>query len=152
MAKKPVIAIDGYKQLRRDVKAAGTHAVDMLKAANREAAGIVADEARPKIPFRSGELVGTLRWSGTQRGGFVRMGSKAVPYAGPVHFGWPGRPNRQKGWRGGPIRPNPFLYAAADKRVDEVIEVYERYLRRGGPLQKLQYRAGGRTFRRGRHS
>jgi hypothetical protein len=152
MAKKPLITVDGYKELRRDLRAVGQHGIDMLKAANKKAAGIVADDARPKIPYRTGTLVGTLRFSGTQRGGYVRMGSKAVPYAGPIHFGWPGRPNVTKGWRGGPIRPNPFLYDAADRRVDDVIDVYEQFLARGGPLAKLQYRVGGRKIRRGRHS
>jgi len=74
------------------------------------------------------------------RGGVVRMGRKAVPYAGPVHFGWPNRPNAAKGWRGGPIRPNPFLYEAMDKRVGEVMAIYSKYLETLPTSRKLGYR------------
>lgn len=35
--------------------------------------------------------------------------------------------NRQKGRvRGGPIRPNPFLYRALDQRIDEVVDIYDK--------------------------
>lgn len=33
---------------------------------------------------------------------------------------------RKRGVRGGPIRPRPFLYEAADARVDEVFAAYEK--------------------------
>ena len=89
---------------------------------------MVADTARPEIPVRSGRLTGTLRTTGTMRGGVVRMGRKAVPYAGPIHFGWPNRPAPARGWRGGPIAPNPFLYEAMDKRVGDVMDTYMAYL------------------------
>jgi hypothetical protein len=39
-----------------------------------------------------------------------------VPYAGPIHFGWPARN----------IRPNPFIYQVLDSRRDEVLKLYER--------------------------
>jgi len=70
-------------------------------------------------------LAGSIRTTGTKTGGYVRAGSrKAVPYAGPVHFGWPTRPNPAKGWRGGPIRPNPFLYDALDARREQVQDMF----------------------------
>jgi hypothetical protein len=152
VAKKPYIEVFGYRELAKDLVDAGDYAVDRLKAANKAAADIVAGAARPAIPVRSGRLIGTLRTSGTKTGGFVRMGTRAIPYAGPIHFGWPSRPNRAKGWRGGPIKPNPFLYDAMDRRIDEVLSAYTEFIIRGGPLEKLRYRTSGQTFRRGRHS
>ena len=41
-------------------------------------------------------------------------GRKAVPYAGPIHFGWPARN----------IEPQPFLYDALDDKADEVAHLY----------------------------
>lgn len=118
----------GYRELKRDLRRMGDEAIAELKRVNKEAADMVADTARPEIPVRSGRLKGTLRTTGTMRGGVVRMGRKAVPYAGPIHFGWPSRPAPARGWRGGPIAPNPFLYEAMDKRVGDVMDTYMAYL------------------------
>ena len=128
MPVRPQLELVGYRELRRDLRKLGDEAIAGLKEVNKEAADIVATAARPMVPVRSGRLKGTLRTTGTTRGGIVRMGRKAVPYAGPIHFGWPSRPNPAKGWRGGPIEPNPFLYDAMDRRVPEVMAAYMAYL------------------------
>jgi len=137
---RPQLELVGYRQLKKELRQLGDEAVASLKQTNKEAADLVADTARPDIPVRSGRLKGTLRTTGTMRGGVVRMGRKAVLYAGPVHFGWPNRPNAAKGWRGGPIRPNPFLYEAMDKRVGEVMAIYSKYLETLPTSRKLGYR------------
>jgi len=137
---RPQLELVGYRQLKKELRQLGAEAVASLKQTNKEAADLVADTARPDIPVRSGRLKGTLRTTGTMRGGVVRMGRKAVPYAGPIHFGWPNRPNAAKGWRGGPIRPNPFLYEAMDKRVGEVMAIYSKYLETLPTSRKLGYR------------
>ena len=137
---RPQLELVGYRQLKKELRQLGDEAVASLKQTNKEAADLVADTARPNIPVRSGRLKGTLRTTGTMRGGVVRMGRKAVPYAGPVHFGWPNRPNAAKGWRGGPIRPNPFLYEAMDRRVTEVMAIYSKYLETLPTSRKLGYR------------
>ena len=137
---RPQLELVGYRQLKKELRQLGDEAVASLKQTNKEAADLVADTARPDIPVRSGRLKGTLRTTGTMRGGVVRMGRKAVPYAGPVHFGWPNRPNQAKGWRGGPIAPNPFLYEAMDERVQDVMDLYSKYLETLPTSRKLGYR------------
>ena len=144
--RKPGVRVVGLKQFTKELKQYGDAAVSDLKKAHEAAAKIVHDAAKPKAPIhgvtsvisgkpywevpqhRSGNMASTLRYSGTQRGGFVRAGRKAVPYAGPVHFGWPSRPNLAKGWRGGPIKPNPFIFDALDERRDEVARAFARYI------------------------
>ena len=137
---RPQLELVGYRQLKKELRQLGDEAVASLKQTNKEAADLVADTARPDIPVRSGRLKGTLRTTGTMRGGVVRMGRKAVPYAGPIHFGWPNRPNQAKGWRGGPITPNPFLYEAMDERVQDVMDLYSKYLETLPTSRKLGYR------------
>ena len=39
----------------------------------------------------TGRLAGSLRVGATKRAGVIRAGRKAVPYAGPVNYGWPAR-------------------------------------------------------------
>jgi hypothetical protein len=143
---RPGVRVMGQKEFTRLLKALGDDAVNDIKKAHLEAAKIVEAAARPKAPAHggvsvisgtpywrtpvqpSGTLRNSLRSAGTQRGGFVRAGKKSVPYAGPIHFGWPSRPNAAKGWQGGPIRPNPFMYDALDERRDEVAETFARYI------------------------
>lgn len=140
MPVRPQVQIVGYRELRRDLRKLGDEAIAGLKQVNQEAADIVATAARPEVPVRSGRLLGTLRTTGTTRGGIIRMGRKAVPYAGPIHFGWPSRPNPAKRWRGGPIEPNPFLYDAMDRRVPEVMAAYDKYIATLPTSRKLGYR------------
>jgi len=108
------IRIEGIDKLRRALVKLDDAAKQDFKAAGKTAAEIVERQARTEVPVRSGNLKNTIRSSGQQRGGVVSAGRAKVPYAGPIHFGW----GRRR------IHPNPFLYRAADKRVDEVTEAY----------------------------
>lgn len=130
MTVKPAIEVEGARELRRKLRDVEGSAAD-LKAAHKAAADIVAEQARFEVPVRSGRLKATIRPLASKTRAQVAAGrGKQVPYAGPVHFGWPTRPNRQKGWRGGPIRPQPFLYDAVDRRQGEVLRAFDRHIDR----------------------
>lgn len=112
----PTIQVSGARELRSAIRRAETvELVAEVKAANREAADVVAYEAQTIVAVKSGRLLESIRASGTLTAGVVRAGKSALPYAGPIHFGWPGHG----------IEPDPFLYDAADNRVDEVVEQYQ---------------------------
>jgi hypothetical protein len=107
-----------------------------LKELHLDLAEMVADRAASLAPVRTGTLQQTIRAAGTKTAGRVRAGFKRVPYAGPVHFGWATRPDAAKGWRGGPIHPNPFLYDALDQRRNQVFNAYFQ------GVKKIQRKAG----------
>lgn len=86
-----------------------------VKATNRAAAELVGERAAELVPVRSGLLRSTIRAAGQKAGAVVRAGTGSVPYAAPIHFGWPGRN----------IAPAPFLYDALDDRRAEVLAVYQ---------------------------
>lgn len=96
------VEVEGLKELRRTLKKAGGDVND-LKLANRHAAESIKPIAAGLAPKVSGRLVGTLRVGATQKAGLLRSGRKLVPYAGPIHWGWPARG----------IRPHPYMTAAA---------------------------------------
>ena len=84
------LQLKGAGQLARGLKKAGSDLKD-LKAVNREAASIVAGEAKETAPHVSGRLSRTVRDGATQKAGVVRAGNKGkVPYAGVINYGWPG--------------------------------------------------------------
>lgn len=110
------VRIEGLTELRVKMRALDKAARKELNVIAKAAAVPVATEAARRVPKLTGRLAASIRAAGTQKGAKVRAGRSAVPYAGPIHFGWPARN----------IRPQPFLYDALDDRRNEVLEAYER--------------------------
>ncbi len=99
-----IMRVRGAGELRKQMKKAG---VDMqeMKDAHREVADIVAKRGKGDAPVGdSGKLAQSVRATGTQRAAVIRAGRKSVPYAGPIHWGWPARN----------IAAQPFLTEAAE--------------------------------------
>lgn len=118
------VRIDGGRRLRSTLKKAGGDLQD-LRAANRRAVDTVKPVAAALAPRRSGRLDGTIRTGATIRAGTIKAGKKLVPYAGPIHWGWPTRPQPEREIYGGPIRPNPFLSRAAQITEPAWVPIYE---------------------------
>lgn len=91
------VEIDGARRLRTTLKKAGYDISDFKKV-NREAAATVAAFSKSTAPVRTGKLKNTIRAAGTARAGIVRAGFKRVPYAGPIHWGWPARNIKAQPW------------------------------------------------------
>ena len=111
---KPTIEIEGLNRLVRELGKIDPELQDEIKSLNRELAEDVSDVAARKAPVRSGRLRKSIRAGASKRSGSVKAGKKAVPYAGPIHFGWPSRR----------IAPNTFLWDALDSRRDDVERQY----------------------------
>ena len=127
MASRGRIEVQGVTVVVKQLRKMDDGTKKELKKVYVQSANIVYRNAMPRVPVRSGNLKSTMRVSASTRSGSVRAGGKrSAPYAGPIHFGWPNRPNLARSWYGGPIRPNPFLYSALDARRREVEDVFER--------------------------
>lgn len=108
------IEIEGLREVQKAMRNFSDDSRNDMKETHRRAGQIVVDGAARFVPVRSGSLLASLRSAPTQRQGRVRVGSAAVPYAGPIHFGWPARN----------IQPNPFIYEVLDGRRQEVYALY----------------------------
>jgi hypothetical protein len=121
---EPLVGIVGAKALRRDINRMTTDVRSPLYAAlrqaGRRAVEPIAEAVRSALPrsdrpagrrHRPGALAGTVRASGTRSGGAVRMGSKAVPYAGWVEFG--GRRRRPHFSERPYVKSGRYLFPAA---------------------------------------
>lgn len=106
--------VEGAARLRRTLKAAGVDMADM-RAVNRTAANTVQAAAVAAAPMRTGRLKATVRAGATNRAGIIRAGRKAVPYGGPIHWGWPARG----------IRARPFITLAAQATEPVWVAQYE---------------------------
>lgn len=97
---KAQLEVRGARRLRATLRAAGDDLSD-LRDVHRSVAGLVAGATAP--PRRTGRLAATVRPAGTKTAAVVRAGFATVPYAGPIHWGWPARG----------ITAQPFLSDAA---------------------------------------
>ena len=112
------IKITGLSEVQRNLRKLSTDALDLNKTefleTNKQVAEIVINESKKYVPFLTGALAAAIRNASTKKSAKVRAGNVAVPYAGPIHFGWPSRS----------IKPNTFLYEAIDARKSEVANRY----------------------------
>lgn len=116
------LEIEGGRNLRRTLKQAGKN-LDDLKAIHREVGDIVVGRATGWAPRVSGRLAGSIRAGATRRAAVIRAGNNrksasGVPYAAPIHWGWPRRG----------ISANPFLSYSAQATESTWVGVYFDYV------------------------
>jgi hypothetical protein len=116
-SRRAVLGVDGLNGLKRTMKAAGVDVAD-LKAAHAQIAQLVVTRALPNAPRRTGALAASVRGSGQAGAAVVRAGRAAVPYANPIHWGWPSRH----------IKAQPFLYDAIADSADAIEGQYLAHL------------------------
>jgi hypothetical protein len=102
VAGAPLLRVDGARELRRSLKAAGDDLED-LRAVHATVARYVALRAAAMAPRRSGRLAGSVRGNNAKTSAVVKSGGARTPYAGPIHWGWPRRH----------IAAHPFMVDAA---------------------------------------
>lgn len=86
MARGPAVRVEGLRELKRTMRAAGVDMAD-LKEATSTAAATVATYSMARAPHRSGRLAGSIK--GNKAMNRATVGSRLV-YGGPIHWGWPG--------------------------------------------------------------
>lgn len=111
------IRVEGLKQTVRSLERLGVETQD-LKAGFKKAGNVVVDESRGLVPVLSGKLLNTIRASNTKNKAIVRAGGARVPYAGVIHWGWPGHN----------IEPNEFLVEGLANKQEQVLTVIEQEL------------------------
>jgi hypothetical protein len=107
------VRVEGTRELRRALKQAGDD-LDDLKDANQAAGKIVLEEAEPRTPRRTGRLAATGRVNRAAGKANVSYGSAKVPYAGPIHWGWPARH----------IAAQPWVLEAAEASQPKWVQAY----------------------------
>lgn len=115
----PTVRVQGIARLVRTLRQF-EDSIEDLKDANAAAARIVADRAQAEAPRRSGALADSIRGNRAAGRAVVAAGKAKVPYAGPIHWGWPKRH----------IAPTPFMLRAAGDTQDNWLPEYEAELQR----------------------
>ena len=122
---QPGVKIEGARELRKAARdIGGPEGRKAIRQSHKKIADVVTPTARRDVPVRNGKLKASIRPAGTLSKAEVRAGGARVPYAGPIHGGWPARN----------IAPNPFLTDAVSERYRDVIETLEAEYERLGRL------------------
>lgn len=108
------VEVDGLRPLVRDLRKLEGDMLDQLKDASRRAGQIIVHYAAPRAPHRSGRLAASGRAARLAAGVRVLFGRVSVPYAGPIHWGWPARN----------IKAQPFAVDAAHATEPEWLHDY----------------------------
>jgi hypothetical protein len=109
------VRVEGLDRLVSTMRKAGADLSD-LKEAHAAAGRIVAGDAQARAPRSSGALANSVRASRQAKRAQVVAGGARVPYAGPVHWGWPARG----------IAARPFISQAAQATESRWVPVYLR--------------------------
>jgi hypothetical protein len=124
------VEVEGERELIKSLRAVDRDLPKRLGAIHKRVVGPVADLAESRAPRRRGRLAGSVRALGSQKAGVVAAGRRAVPYAGPIHYGWPGHN----------ITPQPFLTDALEAREGAVVDLYHEEIERFIDSVWIEYR------------
>lgn len=117
------VDVDGLKDLRKALRDIDKGFARELGQAGKRAAEIVADEARPKLPVRSGRARASVRAT-AGRGGSVVAGGARAPYVPWLTFG--GNVGRDGSVQRPVIRGGRYFYPALKARRGDVVETFEQ--------------------------
>lgn len=124
------VDVTGLEELIDGLRAAEKYLETGAKPYHRLAAGELYRRVLPGVPVDSGRLKASGRFTGQKRKGVVKFGGRRVPWAAPMHWGWPRRP------QGGSNPATEFLYSELPASRPAIISVYEvaaeEGLKRGG--------------------
>lgn len=114
---RAAIRVDGVDELRRALRQVKDSELDdEMKKIHADLAREIVDRALPNVPVRTGKLKASVRSAGTVRDAIGRVGKASVPYAAPIHWGWPKRG----------IKGRPFLTDAAQAVEKDITERYDQ--------------------------
>ena len=105
---EPQLRIVGLAEFTRTCKKAGIE-MEQFKEATQRTGQVVSFHAMSNAPKVSGRLASSIRPGRAVSRVIVYAGSASVPYAGPIHWGWPSRN----------IRSQPFLTDAGKQSEPE---------------------------------
>lgn len=104
------LRIEGLRTTLRAMEKAGADAENMRELMHEIGMTVVHAASAPVL---SGALAGTGRAGRGKTKAVARWGTAAVPYAGPIHYGWPARN----------IDANPF---AADALAGQSSDIFNQ--------------------------
>jgi hypothetical protein len=118
------IQITGLRELNKALKQVDADLPKQTRLALNEGAAIVADEARSKVPRRTGRAASTYRARSTRTAARVAIGGAKAKYVPWLDFG--GRTGPDKSVHRQFIKSGRYLFPALERKRPEVLAKLEK--------------------------
>lgn len=117
------IKVDGLTEFSRNLKKLDRELPKALRMAFNDAADIVVNDARPRIPTRSGKAKASVKARSTQTASRVVGGGNKAPYYPWLDFG--GRVGRNRSIKRPFLKHGRYIYDAYFDNKRRYVEVLE---------------------------
>jgi hypothetical protein len=117
------VKIEGFKEFRRNLRALDRDLGKAVRLAFNDAADLVVQDARARVPARSGRARGTVRALSTQTFARVSGGGNRAPYYPWLDFG--GRVGRRHAVRRPFLKEGRYIYRSFSQNRGRFIEVMQ---------------------------
>ncbi len=121
----PTIAVFGLSEFTRKLRKVDGEAAKQIRVVFNEAAQLVVDTARPKVPRRTGAAVGSLKTRSTRTAVRVAFGGDRARYFPWLDFG--GRVGRNRSVFRPFLKDGRYVYPSYYERKADI----ERAMQRG---------------------
>lgn len=121
------VRIDGLADFNRQLKKLDTKAPKALRLALNDAADVIVDYAKPRVPMRTGKARRSIKARSTRTLARVTAGGNKAPYFPWLDFG--GRVGRKRSVYRVVRKHGRYLYQAYYAKRDDFADVLERNLR-----------------------
>lgn len=121
MATIEPVKIEGLAEFNRDLRKLGSDLPKALRLAHNEAAQLIVDYAKPRVPTKTGRAAGSVKAKSTRTESRVQGGSKRVPYYPWLDFG--GRVGPRRSVHRPFIKEGRYLYPALGANYDQFTEL-----------------------------
>lgn len=126
MAAVDPIKIEGLAEFNRDLRKLDKELPKALRLAHNEAAQLIVDYAKPRVPRKTGRAAGTIKAKSTRTESRVQGGSKRVSYYPWLDFG--GRVGPKRSVHRPFIKQGRYLYPALGANYDKFTALLEAKL------------------------
>ncbi|HEV8175543.1 MAG TPA: HK97 gp10 family phage protein [Actinoplanes sp.] len=121
------VRVEGFRDLRRGLRALGTEAPRALRVAGNQAAQLVIDRAVPMVPRRSGRAAKSIKARSSQTAVKIASGGRAAPYFPWLDYG--GKVGRNDTASRPFVADGRYVYAAYRAEKPKFAEVLNESLR-----------------------
>lgn len=116
------VRVEGLRELRLGLRRMDSGLARQIRLSGNEAAQIVVDTAKPRVPRLTGRAAGSIRVASTQTSVGVREGGSRVPYMAWLDFG--GRVGRNRSVYRPFIKEGRYIWSAFRDERELVLSTY----------------------------
>lgn len=121
------IQVEGLRELRKALRDAEDATPKALRLAGNDAAELVVDASKSRMPSKSGRAKRSVRATSSQTSASVSGGGRRVPYYGWLDFG--GSVGKGRSIKRPFIRSGRYLFAAYDSNKGKIADKLEGRIR-----------------------